>query len=68
MSRTTVRVSDAALESALLRLQDAARIQADGHADVAAEMALVAVSDLFGTGAAVAVLGEVEHERARKAG
>lgn len=69
MTRTTVRVSDAALESALLRLQDAARIQADGHADVAAEMALVAVSDLFGAPAACAVMEEVEHGRAqRKAG
>ena len=69
MSRTTVRVSAAALESALLRLQDAARIQADGHADVAAEMALVAVSDLFGAPAACAVMEEVEHGRAqRKAG
>jgi hypothetical protein len=67
-ARTTVRVSDAALESALLRLQDAARIQADGHPAAAAELAIVAVSDLFGAPAACAVMEEVEHERARKAG
>jgi hypothetical protein len=67
-ARTTVRISTAALESALLRLQDAARIQADGHPAAAAELALVAVSDLFGAPAACAVMEEVEHERARKAG
>ena len=69
MTRTTIRVSTAALESALLRLQDAQRIQADGHPGTAAELALVAVSDLFGAPAACAVMEEVEHGRAqRKAG
>lgn len=56
----TVRVSDAAIQSALLRLHDAARAQAAGNAGTAADLALVAVSDLFGAAAAVAVMGEVE--------
>lgn len=60
----TGRVTAGALESAVERLRMAAQLEAQGHHARAAELAAVAVSDLFGDALGAAALEEVSRERA----